>query len=55
MQLSEKQLEEYKRLYKESYQEELSDSEAYKQANDLVNLVQLVLEKKEDQDCKFKK
>ena len=40
--LSEKAVQKFKRLYKQRFNEELSDKEAYQRANNLLNLYRAV-------------
>lgn len=44
MQLSEERIEEFKRIYKEEYNKELSDKEAFEAATNLANFAQLLFE-----------
>lgn len=50
MQLTDKDIQEYKRIYFEKYWEEISNQEALKQWTALVNLMKNVLENSEKED-----
>ena len=42
MELSKEAIEEYKRIYKAEFGKEISDQEAYEQANDLLELFKII-------------